>query len=374
MKNYIIIDYDENEDKLISGMWSYDHFAGGVLQIPSSGSLFTGSSVGQEILFYSGSDAVYVRNAANTNWNLIGGGKFIVTSATSSISARALTGLGFLMTDGGPGSTITVSAHNAVIAMLSGSTFSGLVSASAGLSGSLQQIGPNLPYLLAGNNITLTTNSVGQVTITGTVITGSTGADVNSSYIVLQDNTNIPNDRVLTASGSSLSLTDGGAGSTVTLDIANTGSANIYHGRGVLVNSKGQVTSGTLAPFGSDFWFITGSAAQAFSNASANYLSAIALTASNLDVGIYRFGWSYTYRNLSNAVSFRARCVIYGSASYDTVEEVSDVGANERHMRSGYAYVTVTGSTGIFSLDISNETGTTALHILDRALELWKVS
>lgn len=41
-----------------------------------------------------------------------------------------------------------------------------------GLSGSLQQISPGVPYLLAGPNITIATNSLGQVSITGSASGG----------------------------------------------------------------------------------------------------------------------------------------------------------------------------------------------------------
>ena len=44
-----------------------------------------------------------------------------------------------------------------------------------GISGSLQQISPGVPYLLAGTNITLTTNSLGQIEITGSAPAASIG-------------------------------------------------------------------------------------------------------------------------------------------------------------------------------------------------------
>jgi hypothetical protein len=45
-----------------------------------------------------------------------------------------------------------------------------------GLSGSLQQISPGVPYLLAGPNITIATNSLGQVSITGSASGGGGGS------------------------------------------------------------------------------------------------------------------------------------------------------------------------------------------------------
>jgi hypothetical protein len=58
-----------------------------------------------------------------------------------------------------------------IVATISGSTFTGPVSASAGLSGSLQQVAPNLSYLVAGNNISIVSQSNGQIVVTASVTT-----------------------------------------------------------------------------------------------------------------------------------------------------------------------------------------------------------
>lgn len=71
------------------------------------------------------------------------------------------------LTDGGPGSTVTLGVNNNRVATLTGSIFSGPVSASAGLSGSLQQVAPGLSYLVGAGNVTITSRSNGQIIVSG---------------------------------------------------------------------------------------------------------------------------------------------------------------------------------------------------------------
>jgi hypothetical protein len=68
--------------------------------------------------------------------------------------------------DGGAGGNYTLSIDDAVVATVSGTTFTGVTYHTAGLSGSLTRLTNNDPYLLAGSGITLSTGSSGQVTIT----------------------------------------------------------------------------------------------------------------------------------------------------------------------------------------------------------------
>jgi hypothetical protein len=93
---------------------------------------------------------------------------YLVLSNTSSLSnERVLTpGTGLHAIDGGANSSYTLLINDNVVATVSGTTFTGPVSASAGLSGSLQQVAPGLSYLVAGSNIIITSASNGQVTIT----------------------------------------------------------------------------------------------------------------------------------------------------------------------------------------------------------------
>lgn len=98
--------------------------------------------------------------------------------------------------------------------VISGSLTASIVSASQ-LTGSLQNITTGVPYLVGGTNITLTTSSIGQITITSTAAS-SGGGDVSASYVVMSATSSLANERVLTA-GNGIRLTDGGAGNPVTV-------------------------------------------------------------------------------------------------------------------------------------------------------------
>ena len=125
-------------------------------------------------------------------------------------------GTGLTLTDGGANSAATFAINNNVVATLTGSVFTGVVSASAGLSGSIQRVGPGLSYLVAGNLIAITSQSNGQIVIASTAST----TDVSASYITIGNTGSLPNERSLTA-GTGLTLTDGGANSTATFAINN---------------------------------------------------------------------------------------------------------------------------------------------------------
>lgn len=368
---------DDSSDRLITGRNEYSRSLGGVLVVPG-GTAFPTSSFSRELFWNALSGTLYVRNEQNTDWIALGADQnaaYVTMGNTGSLpNERALTaGSGITVTDGGSNSTVTVGIDDRVTATVTGTLFTGPVSASAGLSGSLQQVAPGLSYLVGGAGITVSSASNGQVTVAN-AYASIVPADSLATYLVLNSTASLPNERVLNVSGSVLSAIDTGPGGTLTLDIANTGTAGTYGE--VAVNAKGQVTSGSTSWFGQNFWFVSGSSAQPFINGTATYLSAISLTASNLTPGIYRFGWSYTFYARSTTNSFRARCFIINSASYDTVEEMSELGANERNMRSGFAYVRITGSVALFSLDVSMEAlvANVTASVHDRALELWRVS
>jgi len=86
------------------------------------------------------------------------------------------------------------------------------------LSGSLTTLADGSEYLIAGSSITLTTGSSGAITIASTATGGSGGADKAAQYVVLSATGSLSNERVL-AAGSGLKLTDGGAGSNITVAI-----------------------------------------------------------------------------------------------------------------------------------------------------------
>lgn len=87
------------------------------------------------------------------------------------------------------------------------------------LSGSLTRLSSGNSYLVAGNNVTITSASNGQITISSSAPGGS-GADVNAQYLVLSATGSLSAERVLTT-GAGLSSTDGGSGGNYTLAIDN---------------------------------------------------------------------------------------------------------------------------------------------------------
>lgn len=138
---------------------------------------------------------------------------YVTIGNTGSLpNERALiAGTGILLFDGGPGSIVSASINNNVVATLSGSTYQGPLIAGYGLSGSLQRLDTGQTYLAPGPHIGIVTQSNGQVVISGEGI-----ADVSSSYVVVGLTGSLPNERVLSASYG-LALTDNGAGSTISL-------------------------------------------------------------------------------------------------------------------------------------------------------------
>lgn len=120
------------------------------------------------------SDGWYVFATANAS---SGGGVGASTSASyvtmtsepGLSEERVLTvGTGLTKVDGGANGNVTLSVNDGVVATLTGSRFSGPVRAAGGLSGSLQQLDSGLSYLVAGTNITVTSQSNGQVIVSST--------------------------------------------------------------------------------------------------------------------------------------------------------------------------------------------------------------
>ena len=113
---------------------------------------------------------------------------YLVLSTTASLeNERVLSsGLGIIATDGGSGGNFTLSVDDSVVATLSGSTFSGVVTSLAGFSGSLTQLADGSSYLIAGDNVTITTGTNGAVTISA--VTGSSSVVTQSVTQIIQQN------------------------------------------------------------------------------------------------------------------------------------------------------------------------------------------
>ena len=160
-------------------------------------------------------------------------------------------GLGTTFTDKGAGNTFQVNVDPAVVALLIGSTFKGPVIANGGLTGSLQRTPSGQPYLVGVGSVFITSNSLGQIFISGSGGTGgggtvtgisgaggsavansgttytvssSIGADAFAKYLLLSSNANDPQARVLTA-GSNISIVDHGPGLALTISSTGGGTA-----------------------------------------------------------------------------------------------------------------------------------------------------
>lgn len=146
-------------------------------------------------------------------------------------------GIGITVVTGASGQ-ITVGGLDSIFATLTGSMFSGSVVVSGnvksftGLSGSLTRLYDGQTYIQAGYNTAVVTGASGQVTI-GDI--AGIGADSAASYILVGVTSSLANERALTA-GTGISLTDAGAGSTLTISALDS----------ILATLTGSVFSGTI--------------------------------------------------------------------------------------------------------------------------------
>lgn len=180
------------------------------------------------------------------------GAAYVTLALTSSLSnERKLTvsgSTGLLLTDSGANNDVTLSINNSLVATVTGTNFSGPVLATGGLSGSLQQLVNGTSFIMAGTNVTVTSASNGQITISST---GGGVGDPNASYVVMGTTSSLSNERVLTA-GAGISIVDGvlGTGSPVTISVTGSFSSSlnifsIFHG-----NISSPQSSGTKESIG----------------------------------------------------------------------------------------------------------------------------
>lgn len=99
-----------------------------------------------------------------------------ITNEPGLTHERALAvSTGLNSSDGGPNSNVTLSIDDNVVATVTGTYFTGPVVCDGGLSGSLQQLSYGFSYLVAGSNVTIVTQSNGQIVISAVASTGSSG-------------------------------------------------------------------------------------------------------------------------------------------------------------------------------------------------------
>jgi hypothetical protein len=194
---------------------------------------------------------------AGTNITLSTGSDGSITITASGESLGTITEViaGTGLSGGGSSGDVTLNIDDSVVATLTGSVFSGTVTAPA-LSGSLTRLSNGDPYLLAGSGISLATGSDGSVTITGNVgditevtagvglsgggNTGSVTLDIDDSVVATLTSSVVFSNGI---SGSLTQLADGTsyiiAGNNITVSSASNGAITISS-----TNTNTEYTSG----------------------------------------------------------------------------------------------------------------------------------
>lgn len=141
--------FTDSSDRRHTGFVSFDRTAGGKLFIPSGSTFPTDPSPG-EFFWNIASGAFYRRTDENTEWAIAGTGAptsaqyLVLASDATLVNERVLSAsTGLLAVDSGAGSTYALSINNNVVATLSGSSFSGPITASLGVnfvSSSIQSV------------------------------------------------------------------------------------------------------------------------------------------------------------------------------------------------------------------------------------------
>lgn len=189
--------------------------------------------------------------------------EYLLLQLTSALpQGRLVTpGRGITVVDSGPNNNFTFNVNDNVVAMVSGTTFTGPIKAPSitgtlgivaqglatggGFSGTLQTLADgHTRYLVGIGSVTVTTQSNGQVIISGsggsppvTNITGAGGSAVSSvgtlftvsssiyaddfaSYVITSGSSNQPPNARKLIAGSQVSLVDGGPGGNLTINVS----------------------------------------------------------------------------------------------------------------------------------------------------------
>jgi hypothetical protein len=273
-------------------------------------------------------------------------GSVFANNALSGSLQRLTTGQTYLA--GGVGITVTTQSNGQVtpaindnvVATLSGSRFTGPLVATDGFSGSLQQTSAGLSYLVAGQNISIVTQSNGQIVVTNTFVVTASWADVSASYLTLGPTGSLPNERVLSVSGTSgLILTDNGVGQNLGLSINDNQVATISGSRftGAVVAAGG--LSGSLQRLSTGETYLaagTGIAITTQSNGQVLVSNTFAVTASWADV-------SASYVTLGGTGSLPNERVL--SASFGLLMVDNGAGSTIALSVNDNEVATLTGST-----------------------------
>jgi hypothetical protein len=133
---------------------------------------------------------IYEETPAGDTYIISGGdggdvsASYILVTGTSSLpnNRALLAGTGLLGSDGGAGASYSLGINNAVVATVSGTTFTGITKHNVGLSGSLTKLVDGTSYIIAGSNITVSSQSNGAITISSTGGGSPGGTTPNIQY------------------------------------------------------------------------------------------------------------------------------------------------------------------------------------------------
>ncbi len=148
----------------------------------------------------------------------------LATDGTLSAERVFTPSTGLKTTDAGAGGAYTLSVNDGVVATLTGSTFSGPITAVAngGITGSITRLVGGAPFItvVPNNIITITTGSGGQIILSGTGDGAGAGggAPTSAQYLTLATDASLSAERVLVPS-TGLKATDGGANGNYTLTV-----------------------------------------------------------------------------------------------------------------------------------------------------------
>lgn len=233
-----------NREPNSTGIWNFRHNTGGGT---TQQQLFNSNE--SDIVLGEGQSIEY--EYTNNRWRHIGG-------TTTTLSNYITPGTGIIVTSGSALSgTVTIGINNNTVATISGSRFTGTVTAAsdffaigtahfsgtatfATISGSMQQTAAGVSYLVGGDKITIASSSNGQITIS------ASAADVSSSFVVIGTTGSLPNERAL-VEGQAITLTDGGAGSTISVGIQSVFSQSVVNVIQAVSNLSASITASFIS-------------------------------------------------------------------------------------------------------------------------------